>query len=246
MRPGPDATSRESAFHCGSRIRPAQEKKSEHPAAPNGHTGSNVPHTTWWSRTIRKPDEPARDDVVGTDAERHDAFAALVERQSRFVFRVAYSVLRNTADAEDAVQETFLKLYRTGAWERMDDEKAFLARAAWRMAVDRLPRRDVGEDSASALDELPTMGQSPEQAAVGRDSTAMLHRMIDSLPEDLRQPLALSALQELNSREITAVMGINEGTVRTRLMRAREMLKAKLAARLDNSRLESSRKEKPE
>ena len=195
-----------------------------------------MPHTTWWSRTIRKPDEPAHD----------DAFAALVERQSRFVFRVAYSVLRNAADAEDAVQETFLKLYRTGAWERMDDEKAFLARTAWRMAVDRLPRRDEGEDVADELDELPTAGQSPEQAAVGRDSTAILHRMIDSLPEDLRQPLALSALQELNSREIAAVMGINEGTVRTRLMRAREMLKAKLAARFDCSRPESARREKPE
>ena len=191
-----------------------------------------MPQTTWWSRTIRKPDEPAHDDVVRSDTAQEDAFAALVERQSRFVFRVAYSVLRNSADAEDAVQETFLKLYRTGAWERMDDEKAFLARTAWRMAVDRLPRRDESVDAASALDELPTSGQSPEQAVVGNDSTAMLHRMIDSLPEDLRQPLALSALQELNSREIAAVMGINEGTVRTRLMRARQLLKEKLSAHL--------------
>lgn len=55
-----------------------------------------------------------------------------------------------------------------------------------------------------------------------------LHRLIDSLPEDLRQPLALSA--EMNSREIAAAMGLAEGTVRTRLMRARQMLREKMTA----------------
>ena len=55
-----------------------------------------------------------------------------------------------------------------------------------------------------------------------------MHRMIDSLPEDLRQPLALST--EMTSREIAAAMGIPEGTVRTRLMRARQMLRDKMTA----------------
>ena len=69
-----------------------------------------------------------------------EAFAALVERQSRFVFRVAYALLRNASDAEDVVQEAFLKLYRTGAWVGMVDERAYLSRTVWRMAVGRLPR----------------------------------------------------------------------------------------------------------
>ena len=56
--------------------------------------------------------------------------------------------------------------------------------------------------------------------------------MIDSLPEELRQPLVLSAIDELNSREIAAILALPEGTVRTRLMRARQMLKQKLAAGL--------------
>src|ERR1700729_691911 len=73
-------------------------------------------------------------------AAREARFAALVERQSRFVYRVAYAVVRNPHDSEDVAQETFLKLYRTGAWEGMRDEKAFLARTAWRIAVDKLPR----------------------------------------------------------------------------------------------------------
>jgi DNA-directed RNA polymerase specialized sigma24 family protein len=72
---------------------------------------------------------------VQTDAQ--DArFACLVERQSRFVFRVAYAILRNTGDSEDVAQETFLRIYRSLAWERMEDERAFLARTAWRIAVD--------------------------------------------------------------------------------------------------------------
>jgi RNA polymerase sigma-70 factor (ECF subfamily) len=72
-------------------------------------------------------------------AAREDRFAAIVYRQSRFLFTVAYAILRNPADAEDVVQEVFLRLYRSGAWEKIENERAFLARTAWRLAVDRLP-----------------------------------------------------------------------------------------------------------
>jgi RNA polymerase sigma-70 factor (ECF subfamily) len=185
----------------------------------------NVPRKHWWSRTTRNPHEPAFDDG-------HDEFAALVQRQSRFVFRVAYAVLRNSFDAEDVVQETFLKLYRTDAWRRMDDEKAFLARTAWRLAVERLPKRQEASGEIELVaDEIASAGATPEDAAISANANALIHRLIDSLPEELRQPLALSALEELNSREIAEAMGIAEGTVRTRLMRARQILKEKLAAR---------------
>ena len=59
---------------------------------------------------------------------------------------------------------------------------------------------------------------------------AMVHSMIDALPEELRLPLVLSAFNELNSREIGGILGIPEGTVRTRLQRARQMLRQKLAS----------------
>jgi RNA polymerase sigma-70 factor (ECF subfamily) len=65
--------------------------------------------------------------------------------------------------------------------------------------------------------------------AIGSDWNAMVHRLVDALPEELRQPLALSTTEQLDSREIAELMGIPEGTVRTRLMRAREILKQKLA-----------------
>ena len=145
----------------------------------------------------------------------------MLTRQSRFVFRVAYAVLRNQADAEDVVQETFFKLHRTGAWESMEDECAFLARAAWRLAVDRLPKRAQGLMIERSV-------ASHEQNVLDEDFAARVHRLIDALPEELRQPLALSAVEELNSRQIAAVLEIPEGTVRTRIMRARQILKEKL------------------
>lgn len=153
-------------------------------------------------------------------------FAELVDRNSRFAYRVAYVVLRNCEDAEDVVQETFLKLYRTGSWKTIRDERAFLARAVWRMAVERLPKR-----TAVPLDvEAVSLSHSPEAAAVHSDWTEMVHDLMARLPEELRRPLALSALEEMNSREIAAVMGIPEGTVRHRILRAREILKQKLQA----------------
>lgn len=155
-----------------------------------------------------------------------ERFAALVERQARFVFRVAYSVLRNVHDAEDVVQETFLKLYKSRGWQGMADERAFLARAAWRMAVDRRP---AARAEVSAIDPV-AKGLNPEQAAIAADWNATVHRLMDALPDELRLPLALSTVEEMNSREISEVMEIPEGTVRTRLMRARQVLREKLAA----------------
>jgi len=159
-------------------------------------------------------------------AARDGRFAALVTRQSRFVFQVAFAVLRNSHDAEDAVQETFLKLYRSGAWEEMREERAFLARTAWRVAVDRRPKGRSVELAA----DVPSSQPSPESAAVRTDWNATVHRLMDGLPEDLRQPLALSTVEEMNSREIAEAMGISENTVRSRLMRARQLLKQKLQA----------------
>jgi RNA polymerase sigma-70 factor (ECF subfamily) len=160
------------------------------------------------------------------------AFAALVERQSRFAFRVAYAVLRNSHDAEDAVQETFLKLFRNGGWRDVRDERAYLARAAWRSAVDRRPRSDANLDEMDA--EPVARDADPEQVALAANWHQAVHRMVDRLPEELRQPLALSAIDELNSSEIAAILGIPEGTVRTRIARARHLLKQKLAVQMES------------
>lgn len=166
-------------------------------------------------------------------ADDETEFAGLVERQWRFAYRVAWAVLRNAADAEDAAQEAFLKILRAAAWRGLRDERAFVARAVWRAAVDLLRskasqvsgggKNDAEDWTAMIEDAKP----NPEATVVAAHWEAAVHRLIDSLPEELRQPLALSA--EMNSREIAAAMGIAEGTVRTRLMRARQILREKMA-----------------
>ena len=173
------------------------------------------------------------------EAERRDErFEVMVGRQSRFMFQVAFGLLRNRQDAEDAVQEALLKLYRGAAWLRMDNEKGFLARTVWRVALDHLPTAaertlDVSEMELAASGGA---GVSPEQSAVDKDERAVLRRLIDGLPEELRQPLVLSSVEEMTSREVAEAMGIPEGTVRTRVMRARAELKRRIAAMKEGQR----------
>lgn len=179
----------------------------------------------WTEFEVRRRESLRRDGPL----EREQEFSGIVERQARFMFRVAYGLLRNVQDAEDAVQESFLKLYRGEAWRRMEDEKAFLARVVWRVALDRVPKSADRMDDVAGM-ELPAGGLSPESGVATEDERALLRHLINGLPDELRQPLLLSAVEEMTSREVAAVMGIPEGTVRTRLMRARAELKKRFAA----------------
>ncbi len=160
-------------------------------------------------------------------SEPETTFAQLVERQSRFVFSIAYAVLRNVEDAEDVAQDTFLKLFRTGAWKQMRDEKRFLARAAWRLAVSKAPaKRSVAEcEPKEAISEE----SNPEGAYMVTERSRTIHRLIDALPEKLRRPLALSSMGEMTTSEIAEAMDLPEGTVRRLLMEARALVKEKLS-----------------
>jgi RNA polymerase sigma-70 factor (ECF subfamily) len=158
-----------------------------------------------------------------------EQFAGLVAGHSRFLFRLTYAVLRNSHDAEDVVQEVFLKLFRAGCWDDVKDDRAYLSRVAWRMALDRRAQRSKTQVSGDSLLDHAAPGETPEQATVQANWSAIVHKLMDALPEDLRLPLVLSANDELKSAEIAQLLGIPEGTVRTRLMKAREVLKEKLA-----------------
>jgi RNA polymerase sigma-70 factor (ECF subfamily) len=183
--------------------------------------------------------EDRRDELHNDDAVRRDErFEEMVGRQARFMFQVAFGLLRNRQDAEDAVQEAFLKLYRGEAWLRMQNEKGFLARTVWRVALDHLPKAgertsDVAEMQLAAVGEA---GASPEQNVVDEDERALLRRLIDGLPEELRQPLVLSSVEEMTSREVAEAMGIPEGTVRTRVMRARTELRRRFLTMKEGQR----------
>jgi RNA polymerase sigma-70 factor (ECF subfamily) len=174
------------------------------------------------------------DSAVGRD----ERFEEMVGRQARFMFQVAFGLLRNRQDAEDAVQEAFLKLYRGEAWLRMENEKGFLARTVWRVALDHLPKpaERISDVEDMQLVAGGGIGVSPEQSAVDEDERAILRRLIDGLPEELRQPLMLSSMEEMTSCEVAEAMGIPEGTVRTRVMRARTELRRRFLAMKEGQR----------
>jgi RNA polymerase sigma-70 factor, ECF subfamily len=157
---------------------------------------------------------------------------SVVREHARFLFKVAYSMLRNVDDAEDAVQETFLRVLRSGELPNVREVKPWLARIAWRVALDRAGRRR--ETPLEPLLEAGFQARSKEAPAehllMWQEKEALLHRLIMSLPEKLRRPLVLSTVDEMSSAEIGTVLGIPEGSVRTRLLRARRMLKEKLSA----------------
>ncbi len=154
-------------------------------------------------------------------------FALLVGRQSRFVFRIAYAVLRNVEDAEDVVQDAFFKLFRSGAWKHMEDEKAFLARMVWRLAITRKPSHRFV--SGFERSEVVSGQSSPERAAIATERSRAIHRLIDALPERLRRPLSLSSIEGMTTREMADVMNLPEGTVRRLLSEARALIKEKMS-----------------
>jgi RNA polymerase sigma-70 factor (ECF subfamily) len=165
-----------------------------------------------------------------------DEFEATVREQAQLVYKVAYSVLRNHHDAEDVAQETFLRFLRQRKrWAEIRDRRAWLAAVAWRLALDqkRMPAEVALEDAAELVSRLRADGAGVDEIAANRQMMALVERLVGSLPRDLREALILSSTEELTSAEIAQVLGIPEGSVRTRLFRGREILRQKLAALLE-------------
>ena len=164
----------------------------------------------------------------------------LVGEHSRMVFRIAYSILRSHQDAEDAVQECFLRVLKHKAQLRkVRNPKTWLARVAWTTALDKrrshreLPLLDDEAYDQPLLESLRDPAPAADESLVQQQRKRLLERLIAGLPEELRYPLELSTVQELNSAEIAELMDIPEASVRTRLFRARQQLKEKMAALLE-------------
>jgi RNA polymerase sigma-70 factor, ECF subfamily len=180
-------------------------------------------------------------DIFPITAASTDEMESAVREHSRFVYAIAYSVLRDHHDAEDAAQETFVRFWRhRRRWRLIRNRRAWLARTAWRVALDSRRKRHAQDGSAISLSEsvemvlrLQAEGTPADEIAGRKEMTALLERLIDSLPEDLRHALTLSLAEELSAPEISAILGIPEGSVRQRLWQARQILKEKLSVLLE-------------
>jgi len=163
-----------------------------------------------------------------------DALEAAVREHARLVYRIAYSVLRNHHDAEDSTQETFMRVLRyRRKLQGVQDPKTWLARIAWRVAIERGRRRpeislsDLETDSA--ILQLRSQLASAEEKTLGREMTELLESLVAALPETLRDAIRLSSVEELSPDEMAQVLATSESSVRSRLFRARQILKEKLA-----------------
>lgn len=175
-------------------------------------------------------------------AGKIETVEALVAQFLPMVFRICWSLLRNHQDAEDAVQECFLRVLKfRNRMNQIRNPKTWLARVAWTTALDRRSGRAMvrGASAAEAflgeefLAQLASSQLSVEQEIANRQMQELLEKLIAGLPDPLRLPLELSTVQELNSAEIAEIMNIPAESVRTRLMRARQILKTKLAGILE-------------
>ena len=176
--------------------------------------------------------------AAAADSSRDEAIEEMVRQHSRLVYRIAYAVLRRHHDAEDATQETFLRVLRySSKLAAVEDPKTWLARIAWRVAVERSKRS--GRRQEIPLDppepqmrEVVSPHASADQTIQGTQVGEALEKLIAALPEKLRAPLILSAIEEMSPREIASTLNINEAAVRSRVFRARQTLKDKLAQRV--------------
>ena len=166
---------------------------------------------------------------VGDDARSTADLASLVDRYSRLLFRVAYAVLRSRSEAEEVVQDVFVRVlqYR-GPLHAILDMRVWLTRIAWNLAIDRRRRVRPQQMDAEFAATLVSGGRAADEAFDEAEQMQRVMRELDRLPRAERQALLLSAVDELETPALAAVLGRSESAVRALLFRARTRLRERL------------------
>jgi RNA polymerase sigma-70 factor (ECF subfamily) len=166
--------------------------------------------------------------VMMTDlGDLESEFEARLRDSSTLAFRVAFSVLRNRQDAEDVAQDAFARAYR--GFSQLREREAFrawLVRTAWRLALDHrrgARRREAREQVAVA--DVPV---TTEQTAIEAERARTLWAAIDRLPDPLRLTLVLASIEGHSMKEVATLTGVAEGTVKSRVFDAKQLLKGML------------------
>jgi RNA polymerase sigma-70 factor (ECF subfamily) len=173
-----------------------------------------------------------------------DMLERIVREHSRLVYRIAYAVLRSHHDAEDSTQETFMRVLRySSKLAEVEDPKTWLARIAWRVAIDRSKKRRWAreiplDDPGKLVAEVASTEIPADEAVQAVQLGVAVEKLIAALPTKLREPLILSTVEEISPREVAATLGINEAAVRSRVFRARQILKEKLAQQTGRRQVE--------
>ena len=183
-------------------------------------------------------------------ARRHDgaALRLIMERHNRQLYRVARSVLREDAEAEDVVQETYLRAFTHLDGFRGEARLAtWLTRIALNEALERLRKRRpsvelkqidaINEQGEARVIFLPTARQEgdPEAAAARAEIRRLIERAIDQLPDPFRLVFVLRDIEEMSVEATACQLGLRPETVKTRLHRARRLLRRSLDRTLSNA-----------
>jgi len=188
-------------------------------------------------------DDPDAELVARWKAGDEKAFEQLVERHQQRVYRLLLRMMGSREEAEDVSQETFLSLHRHGRRFRSESRfSTFVYRVAANAALNR--RRSLGRNRARIQrlavraeggDDVPDSPRDPESAASGRELSRHVREALQTLSPTLRMPVVLYDLEGLAYGEIARVLGVAEGTVKSRIHRARQALRLELRDRLEPS-----------
>jgi RNA polymerase sigma-70 factor, ECF subfamily len=192
----------------------------------------------------RLPDDAELARRIGQRDER--AFEALMRRHNRMLYRLARSILKDEAEAEDAVQEAYLSAYRSiGSFRGGAKLSTWLARIVLNEAYGRLRKHKragvvvpfEGHDHSEHQVEEGVMAdvttEPPETAAMRGELRRLLERRIDELPAQFRTVFILRDVEEMSVEETAECLDVPPATVRTRAFRARALLRESLARDID-------------
>jgi RNA polymerase sigma-70 factor, ECF subfamily len=159
-----------------------------------------------------------------------DLLELAVHEHARLVYRIAYSVLRNHHDAEDATQETFLRLVRyANKMPEIIEMRSWVARIAWRVSIGEKRTPDIALDDAEVVTHLRSFATGAEEIVLQKEMSETLEKLVATLPPKLREPLLLSTVKELSTADIAEVLETSEAAVRSCLFRARQILRDRIA-----------------
>lgn len=179
--------------------------------------------------------EPVHDEILAAQAASGDmaAFEELVNRHRMAVYRLARSITGSHDDADDAAQETFIRVYRAlGTYDPERPFKAWLKRIAYNTSLNvlRSSRIRSSRCSDSDLPELSDPSPGPDCELEAGQTASGVQQAVISMPTELRATLLLRAVEGMSYRDIASATGVRIGTVMSRLSRARERVLRALEA----------------
>ncbi len=176
-------------------------------------------------------------DTTDQPAAAIDAVAALVPRYGALLFRVANAALRNRGEAEDVVQETFVRVLRhRDSLDSVRDLRVWLVRIAWHLALDRCRRIRPSQMDDAFAEALASQSVPADQALATAARLRVVLDEIERLPKAERHVLLLNALEEMGTADIAAVLDKSESAVRALLFRTRARLRERVDRKLNGRR----------